>query len=215
MSEQSFKCNSKRIQFLFPSFPDPVKKAIKYDREGLYSATDLKTAVHMTNILSDLCWRHFREPACTMSVMDCTAGIGGNTFALGRHFREVVAVEIHRNRCHMLRHNVGAAGLEHKVRCIHDNVVNVVRDLKEALPSILYIDPPWGGQNYRKEPLVHLQLSYKPLHVFIHSLPPKTLLAIKLPLNADLPQLTDSLHPGIRVEYLHKYRQMQMLVLLT
>lgn len=138
--------------FLFKFLPKSVRNRLKLDEEALFSVTDQLTADKITNEL-------LKFVSCEETITDGTACIGGNTFSLSRVFHHVNAVELDNTRYQFLVHNMSVLGV--------DNVSCYCGDIMDWLPkldhSLLFLDPPWGGPDYKMHELVDLYLSSIPL----------------------------------------------------
>lgn len=119
-----------RRQRLFSRFFE----GIRYDDEGLYSATPEALALRIAEGLSG-------------RVLDGTCGIGSIAIALARtsSVREVVAIDTNAERVAMARHNA-------RLYRVHDRITFAVADVIEAIETdrfdAIVIDPPWGGRDY-------------------------------------------------------------------
>jgi len=137
--------------FLFRFVPAAQRHQLRLDNEALYSTTDQLTADKITKDLL----RYIPKSA---KVADATACVGGNTYSFAQHFSTVHAYELD---------PVRAAYLAHNIRVLNGQNVTVVcgdvlRRIREHY-SLVFIDPPWGGPNYKISDSVRLTLSGKPL----------------------------------------------------
>jgi hypothetical protein len=162
--------------FLFKFLPKTLRSQLKLDDEALYSVTDQQTADKITMELLKF------VPANAI-VTDGTACIGGNTFSLARSFRFVNAVELEPNRYDYLKHNMSVLGVDN-VACYKGDVMNYVAVLEQ---SLLFLDPPWGGPDYKSKDSVDLSLSGFPLDDVCRQFAPYTsYIALKTPTNFHL-----------------------------
>jgi 16S rRNA G966 N2-methylase RsmD len=138
--------------FLFKFLPKGVRNKLKLDEEALFSVTDQLTADKITNEL-------LKFISCEATITDGTACIGGNTFSLSRIFQHVNAVELDKTRYEYLMHNLDALGVDN-VSCYFGDIMDWLPNLDHTL---LFLDPPWGGPEYKTQDLVDLYLSSIPL----------------------------------------------------
>jgi len=119
-----------RRQRLFSLFFE----GIRYDDEGLYSATPEALALRIAEGLSG-------------RVLDATCGIGSIAIALARTatVREVVAIDVSAERLAMARHNARLYRVNDRITFAVADVLDVIA--KERFDAIV-IDPPWGGRDY-------------------------------------------------------------------
>lgn len=159
--------------FLFKFLPKSIRNQIKLDDEALYSVTDQQTADKITNELLKF------VPANAI-VTDGTACIGGNTFSLTRSFRFVNAVELEPVKYKYLKHNMTLLGVDN-IACYKGDILEYVSLLDQTL---VFLDPPWGGPEYKSKDSVELGLSGCPLEEVCRRLAPyTTYIAIKTPTN--------------------------------
>ena len=132
------------------------------DHEATYSVTDEVTADEITKIILSL-----EDVHSNTTIVDGTACIGGNLLSFARSFRgTVVGIEFDKGRCDMLRHNVGlyrGHGL-----LVSGNLDiragNFVRLLRSGLLTglgacVVFLDPPFGGLNYKDAKSCELRLA--------------------------------------------------------
>lgn len=100
----------------------------KTDAEGRWSLTPESLAMKLAEE-----WRG-------ASVIDATCGAGGNTIAFARAGCDVTAIDVHRGRLDLARHNARAYQVASEIRFLHG-------DARELLPSLnadlVFLDPPW------------------------------------------------------------------------
>ena len=148
------------------------KEGIQHDEEGLFSLTPEDLAMAMVEGLSGTC-------------MDGTCGIGGLTIALARQPRvgTVLAIDNHRDRLEMARHNASLYEGHRKIRFLQGKVEEA---LEKISPDWLVLDPPWGGPNYDPRRMGIEDLGLDLLRVL--ALAPERVL-LKLPRSFDVSQL--------------------------
>ena len=115
---------------------------IQYDEEGLFSVTPECLALYTAIRCS-----------CNV-VVDAFAGIGGNSIQLARTCRRVISIDINMDRLHMLQHNSTLYKVEKKIDCICGDAVKLLPSLKA---DVVLLAPPWGGVNYKKKEVFHLE----------------------------------------------------------
>jgi SAM-dependent methyltransferase len=82
------------------------------------------------------------------TVIDGTAGCGGNTVALARAGKRVIAVERDPHRLRLCRQNLEEAGLLSRVELLHGDHARLLPALQREHPAAaLLLDPPWGGRD--------------------------------------------------------------------
>lgn len=123
----------------------PYKENIDYSKlrlsdEGEYSITKKKDAesilAFMTSILTT---------TQDKTITDATACNGGDTINFAMHFKTVLSVELKKTNYEVLVNNVNTFQLT--------NVRTYCGDITKMYhwnTNVLYVDPPWGGPNYRQ-----------------------------------------------------------------
>lgn len=198
---------NEKKDFLFRFLPSPVRKSLKTDEEGLYSTTDQLTAEKICKDISKFI------PA-TATVTDATACIGGSCYSLAKTFAKVYAIELDKTRYDFLRSNVMILGVANSVTCIHGDAFDICPQLHQDL---IFLDPPWGGPEYKSVSKISLSLSNKPLsEVVIHLSRYTNYVAIKVPTNFDEQTFIDDVMP--HMELVHRninLRKMHLLIFKT
>ena len=90
-------------------------------------------------------------------ITDATAGIGGNTISFANNFFKVNAIEINKKRFDFLKNNINVYNFNN-VEIINNDYIKIMKTLKQ---DIVFIDPPWGGRNYKNINLLNINLSGK------------------------------------------------------
>jgi 16S rRNA G966 N2-methylase RsmD len=209
--------------FLFKYVPAPQRSLLKLDEEAAYSVTDQVTADRMTQDLVRVLGPGVAKSA---TLCDATACIGGNAMSFARAFKHVVAIESDTTRFAYLQHNLHVLGF-HNVHCVHGDSVKEVswnhstgsrlalRSLRSKAPlyDVIFIDPPWGGPDYKTQTLVSLELSNVPLADLCKEWAPHTrYIAIKTPTNFDKETFTaatagvlELVHRNVMLRKIHFY----------
>lgn len=132
----------------------PLREGIDYKRlklteEGQYSVTRRRDADRIISILKAVL-----KDTKSKSITDATGCVGGDTIHFGINFQKVDSIEINLKNFEALQNNVSVYDLK-----------NVSLHLGDAISifnwktDVLYIDPPWGGPNYKDVPNLDLYMS--------------------------------------------------------
>ncbi len=193
-------------EFLF-RFVDPtIREKLQLDQEALYSTTDQLTADKITKDLLRVVSRN-----CTIT--DATACIGGNTFSFAQSFKQVLAIEKDPRRAQMLRTNMTLLGTK--------NVTTVCGDAITLIPQshhdLIFIDPPWGGPEYKQHVTVTLALSNVALPTLCNEFANHTkYIALKVPVNFDEAQFIEETKMSLNMVHRNaQLRKMKLLVFKT
>ena len=102
-----------------------------------------------------------------ISIIDYTAGVGGNILSFSKYFNWAYAVEIDKVRSEYLQNNLNIYN-QKNVTVINDSSINYNnKNMLNIKPNVIFIDPPWGGTCYRKNDLLKLTLSDVPIEEFV------------------------------------------------
>jgi len=164
------------------------KEGIDYDKliitdEGKYSITKRKDGEKLLEII-----RKEIKTIKDKTITDLTGCIGGDTILFGLNFREVYSIEYNNNNYKALENNVKVYNLEN-VRLYHGDSTKIYNWVSD----VLYLDPPWGGINYRDNEKIDLYLGDVRVDIFIREIlerenRPKYIF-IKLPRNYNFNRL--------------------------
>ena len=159
--------------FLFRFISLEKRRTLKLDDEALYSVTDQYTADRISkDILRVLPNIH--------KITDATACIGGNTFSFSKYFSHVNAIEIDPIRYNYLTHNMHILETNN-VHTYHGDLMIMCQQIDSDL---IFIDPPWGGPEYKTKNTMDLFLSDIELsEVCEHIKHCTKYIAIKVPVN--------------------------------
>lgn len=159
------------LKKIFPKPKDGNYLNLSYDGEGLYSITHPNEADIITKKILEIVESNEKL------IIDTTTGCGGNLISFGKCFKNVVGIEINLNRFNILKKNLECYDLNN-VKIINDDCINYLD--KEF--DIFYIDPPWGGPNYKKNDNLELYLSEISLPDILKKIQ-KGLIVLKIPFN--------------------------------
>jgi hypothetical protein len=139
--------------------------------------TKRKDSEKITSIISQ-----FVGDSQTKSITDATACIGGDTIQFGLHFKTVHSIEINQNNLEVLRHNLGVYELTNVTVHEGDSV-----KIFNWHTDVLYIDPPWGGPDYKQAVNLDITISNTRLDKWLEEILMKkfrpSFIFLKLPRN--------------------------------
>jgi hypothetical protein len=137
------------MEDLFPRKEGVDLTRLKITEEGSYSITRRRDADRIIHIFQAII-----KGLSELTITDATACIGGDTLNFGIHFKHVHSIELKDENFEALTNNVEVYGFNnitlHRGDCL--KIFNWNTD-------ILYIDPPWGGKDYRTHKNLDLFLS--------------------------------------------------------
>jgi hypothetical protein len=156
-----------------------VPKNLWINKEGIYS-------ISSRNLMSDvleLIEKYTKQELSSLVITDATANVGGSVITFALHCKMINAVEIDKKTAEILTHNVACYNLQKFVNIKQTDYLQIMNDLQQ---DVVFIDPPWGGPDYKNATKLHLTLSGKDLQEIIqmYKIAPK-LIIIKVPVNFD------------------------------
>ena len=168
---------SEKRDFLFRFVPPAIRAFLKLDKEALYSTTDQVTADKITRDI-------LRYVPRSATITDATACIGGSAYSFAQVFHHVNAIEMDHDRYTFLQANMGILpSCINPVRCLHGDALAIAPALTQ---DVVFIDPPWGGPEYKQLKQVQLFLSSTSLADACRILHTSTaFIVIKVPINFD------------------------------
>jgi len=196
---------SHKRDYLFKFVPPTTRSQLLLDEEAAYSVTDQYTADKMT--------RDIVRFAGGSTICDATACIGGNTASFARSFRHVVAIEKNETRYNYLVHNMAVLKATNVVCVCGDSLEEVTWGCAGVTKAsnvydVIFIDPPWGGPEYKSQNTLCLELSNTPLDEVCRRWAKHTnYFAIKTPNNFDEKSFTSATIDFLRL--VHKNTQLR------
>jgi hypothetical protein len=136
----------------------PLREGIDYTKlkltqEGEYSVTRRRDADRIMSIISKVV-----GDLKTKTVTDATGCVGGDTIQFALRSKFVNSIELNEENFEALQNNIAVYGLEN-VTLHHGDSTRVFN----WRTDILFVDPPWGGPNYKENETLELYLSHKRL----------------------------------------------------
>jgi hypothetical protein len=169
----------------------PEKHNVNYDKlkitdEGVYSITrskdSKKTIEFMKKSIEE---KDLKTLTCT----DLTGNVGGDTIRCAMNFGIVHSVEYNEVNFSALSNNISIYGLDNVT--LHFNDSTKIFDWPT---DVLYIDPPWGGPDYKRHESLDLYLGDIRIDLYVYSIlkrrnRPKYIF-LKLPKNYNFKRFT-------------------------
>lgn len=191
---------------LFGSVYTDPNTAKKFDLKFYFPPTDYSKLAFNRDTLTYLSTTHQNEEimkiVCSYldelnldpeesTIIDATSSIGGNVISFSKYFQKVIAIEFLEDRYFDLLNNLEVYGISN-VEAINGDSTKLLFKVEDY--QLLFIDPPWGGDDYMKLENVKLSLGeYKIVNLINDVFIKKSQLKIaivKLPLNYDIKSLT-------------------------
>lgn len=173
---KTFVFQKRELTAFFPPAHGINWDSLKIDKVGKFSITRPRDAAVLHKAI-----REFVD-SDTHTVCDGTACVGGDTIHFSSAFREVFAWEVDTERFRALKNNINIYGIKN-VTTINGSIVNSTGEC-----DLLYLDPPWGGPEYKNNGAVELYLDGQNIKTLLVSLKKRfRQIAIKVPFNYNMP----------------------------
>jgi len=171
------------MEDLFPFKEGILYSCLKTTEEGSYSITRRRDAnrvmLWLEKIIGSL---------ETKTITDSTACNGGDTINFALKFKTVKSIELQDTNFEILKHNVEQYGLTN-VDLFHGDCTKIMTWKSD----VLYIDPPWGGPNYKLHENLDLFLGTKRVDIWIEEILQKnnlpSYIVLKVPQNYNFARL--------------------------
>jgi len=162
----------------FPSNNDKIL----IDEVGKYSISLPDKSKIITNLISKY------MNTTDIVITDAMSCIGGDTLTFANTFKSVNAIEMDKLRFEYLKHNMNLFNVSN-IEYYNDDYLNIYHKLKQ---DVIYIDPPWGGPEYKTKKSIKIKIGNKKLEEICDDIIQSKLcklLVLKLPYNYDLTNL--------------------------
>lgn len=169
ISNKSYLLKNRMIR-IFPQLKNKNDYTkLKIDDESFSFITIREIADFTSKIICHHLINDYTNPL-KISICDLTAGVGGNVISFSNYFNSVHAIELDKLRHDYLVNNVDIYNLKNITTYNLCAIKFIDEYLLKINPSVLFIDPPWGGSGYKNNDSLKLNighLSIEDLLVFI------------------------------------------------
>ncbi len=181
---------------IFPYQKDINYNNLKLTTEGKYSITKRKDGEKiisiMKNVIGDLSGK---------TITDATACVGGDSINFALNYRYVNSIEVNKENFEALENNVNEYELTN-INLYQQDAVSFFN----WTTDVLYVDPPWGGVDYKQHKQMDLNISSKRLDEWIEEILLRknrpSYIFLKLPHNFNF----DRFNILSNVEFIRPYR---------
>lgn len=188
-TEEIVKTSKNRLRYFFPKMDGVSFVKLQVSNIGDYSITPTIDSYKMAKLLFESLPKTTKKYVIT----DATAGNAGNTIHFAYLFSRVNAVDISKVHCDICKNNINTYKLDN-VNIIHANYLGIMNQLKQ---DVIFLDPPWGGPNYKKYSKVPLYLGPRRIDAIVSELfnsNAAKIIAVKIPYNFDLTNFYEHVH---------------------
>jgi len=162
-------------------FPEQNDK-ILIDEVGKYYISKPYAVEKITNII-----KKNIDPT-NLTITDGFACIGGDTLGFSKMFKHVNSNELDETRFKYLQHNMAIFNRTN-ITFYNKDYFELVKELKQ---DVIYLDPPWGGVDYKNAKKMKIVIGDNKLEDLCRTILNEKkckLLILKLPFNYDLDEL--------------------------
>lgn len=146
-----------RMKWLFSDLPEDERVKVKMNETAFFSVTPAVYADRVAKMMRSVVASLGKSP---YAVIDGTSCVGGDTRLLAKHFDMAVAIEKDSDTYALLQDNLTTWGLD--VKTISGDTSELISQFWELIGTVatfsLYLDPPWGGVDYRLQKDIQLTL---------------------------------------------------------
>jgi len=172
------------MEELFPTKLNLNYNELKITEEGIYSITRKKDSEKILQFIKSIV-----DDVSEKSITDVTGCIGGDSLNFASEFKYVYVIELKKDNYEALKHNIKTYGFKNITAYYNDSTT-----FFNWYTDVLYIDPPWGGPNYRDHLVLDLFMSKKRLDNWLEEILLKenrpSYIFLKLPQNYNFSRLT-------------------------
>ena len=162
---------------------DVILKRFKLNTEAKYSITRPFEASQIMDFISFNFQKGLNFSGLKNYVItDATSGAGGDTIKFSNYFKGVNSVELNKDTYILLLENI----IEFECNNINQYNSDYTDIMLKLKQDIVYMDPPWGGTNYKDKKEIVLQLGHLKIEDIARKLfekDPDLIIFIKVPLN--------------------------------
>jgi 16S rRNA G966 N2-methylase RsmD len=157
INDDKFYINNKiaRIFPILKNFNNFSK--IKIDDDSFCFITIREIADIISKIICYHLLEHNLNPQKAI-IADYTSGVGGNILSFCKFFKFVYAIELDEVRAEYLENNINIYGFNNIKIIVECALKFNDNELLNTNPNIIFIDPPWGGSNYKNNETMTLNL---------------------------------------------------------
>jgi 16S rRNA G966 N2-methylase RsmD len=185
----------KRYLYLFPKEEGVDRLNLQITDESIYSVTKPYDAKKIIKLIKF----YYKKELSNAVITDGTANVGGDSINFSKYFKTVNAVEINRLHCDALENNINEYK-RNNINIVCNDYLKVMTKLKQ---DIIYLDPPWGGPDYKKEKSVNLFLGDMDISDIIIKLKKKaSFFVIKAPYNFNYKKFYKTINANWRKAFL-------------
>ena len=160
-------------------------KGIQMDKESWYSVTPEEISEYISSIIPD---------APNSSILDGFCGCGGNVIYFSKYFKKVFANDLFESKINMTKNNAKIYECPDNIQYFNKDYFELNLDNEKI--DYVFLSPPWGGPEYKKDKIYSLKKWMNPDvdKIIEKSLKFSKNIIFYLPRNTDLEELGNLLN---------------------
>ena len=191
-------------------------KKLKYDSEGLWSISHPEVADDLSKKI-----KIFEKSGFKINtIVDLTAGLGGNALSFAKYFDKVIAIEYDKTRFDYLKNNIENYNFNN-IEIYQGDSLELINKFNEKIDAI-FVDPPWGGPNYKEEDNIDIKLGNlnldsvcKLMYQYSYQNNKIKMIILKLPYNYDFKNILNNCREFIKLYSSYKVGNINYLMILV
>lgn len=132
------KLKPKDAKVFFKSSSEQAEK-LRFTNRSLFEASTHEQAKITTLLISKIATNK-------INLTETSSGIGGNTVEFAKTFKNVNSIELDPLTHKCLKSNCKTLKVDKNINFINDNCLKVLQYTKQ---DVIFMDPPWGGVDYK------------------------------------------------------------------
>lgn len=200
---------------LFPNFDNAEVDKLLIDPDSVNYISIPYQAKQISNIILNKL-TELNIDISDITITDATAGTGGNTISFATYFKHVNAIEIDEIRFKYLVNNINVYKLNN-ITVYNDDCLKILDSIQNH--DVIFIDPPWGGKDYKKQNNLKLYISGQPIETVCNNLCSTQknlkLIVLKLPKNYDISYFYKNVNSNNKKIYWYNLSKMYILIIVN
>ena len=161
-------------------------------------STPISDSKKIIKIIESFC-ADINKELKNLTIIDATGGGGGDSISFCKEFMNVISIEYNKETFEILKNNINCYNFTN-IHIINDDSLKIIPKITHH--DIIYIDPPWGGSDYKNHKKLNLEFGSLPLEKVISIFFDEKemacipfIIVLKLPLNYNMEKMYNLLDP--------------------
>jgi hypothetical protein len=156
MSYAQININQNTLKYIFPYLKNKyLFNYLKIDNDSIHYISHKNISAKISSIIENHLSKYNINKKNAI-ITDCTAGVGGDSICLAQNFKFVYSIELNKTRYDYLNNNLSVYGIKN-TKTYNKDFINIVPYINNH--DIIFIDPPWGGSQYKSVNKIKIKIS--------------------------------------------------------